>query len=162
MTYSNMGLGQQIADFFAGPGRGQFGVDNVIWNRRIHSGRGWGAYRGASPHTDHPHIDFYKNGTPYVPHDGPAILHQGERVMSREQNLAYTSREVRGYSSREFSGAGSGSGGFDYQRLAVALAARPARTGPVMNVENQHVHSGVDMDLVLRQAAFHERQGHFG
>ncbi len=120
MTYSNMALGQSIADFFAGPGRRQFGVDNVIWNRRIHSGRGWGAYRGVSPHTDHPHIDFYKTGTPYVPHDGPAILHRGERVMSREQNMAYTR-------SREFSGSGLGPGGLTVVVQAPLSAASTDR-----------------------------------
>ncbi len=30
-----------------------------------------------------------------------------------------------------------------------------------MNVENQYVNSGVDLDLALRQAEFRERMGSF-
>jgi murein DD-endopeptidase MepM/ murein hydrolase activator NlpD len=59
---SNVSRGNEIANYFAGPGRGKFGVDNVIWNRRIHNQRGWHGYNGVSPHTDHVHVDFFKNG----------------------------------------------------------------------------------------------------
>lgn len=61
---SNVALGNEIAGYFAGSGRGKFGVDNVIWRRRIHNaGRGgWGSYRGVNPHYDHVHVDFYKRG----------------------------------------------------------------------------------------------------
>lgn len=64
MTGRNMALGQQVANAFYAQ-RGAFGVDNIIWNRRItNAGRGWqwGPYNGANPHTDHPHIDFYAQG----------------------------------------------------------------------------------------------------
>jgi TP901 family phage tail tape measure protein len=47
---------------------------------------------------------WYEDGTAYVPHTGPAYLHQGEAVLTREQGAAYRT----GLASREFSG---GSGG---------------------------------------------------
>jgi murein DD-endopeptidase MepM/ murein hydrolase activator NlpD len=62
---SNVSRGNEIAGYFAGAGRGTFNVDNVIWNRRItNAGRGWnwGSYSGVSPHTDHVHVDFHKDG----------------------------------------------------------------------------------------------------
>jgi hypothetical protein len=53
----------RIADYFAGPGYRPFAVDNVIHDHRIYNaGRGWHAYHGASPHTDHVHIDFHDQG----------------------------------------------------------------------------------------------------
>ncbi len=64
MTYGNMALGQRIADFFIA-NRGAYGVDNVIFNRRIaNARRNWqyGRYTGQNPHLDHPHIDFYRDG----------------------------------------------------------------------------------------------------
>lgn len=64
MTYSNMGLGQRIANYFV-RNKGKFGVDNVIFNRRIHNARGWHGYSGVNPHTDHPHIDFFRDGGIY-------------------------------------------------------------------------------------------------
>ena len=109
MTYANMGLGQSIANYFAGPGRGPFGVDNVIWNRRIHSGGGWGPYYGASPHTDHPHIDFYKTGTDFVERTGPAIIHRGEAVLTAEENAVRLSGRPLDLSDRTI------------DRLAVAM-----------------------------------------
>jgi len=54
----------------------------------------------APGHYNHAHIASYKTGTPFVPQDGLAYLHQGERVVPREQNMR----------SREFSGS-SGWGG---------------------------------------------------
>jgi hypothetical protein len=45
-------------------------VTYVIWNRRIYdtrSGKGWTAYQGPSPHTDHVHISFFPG-----PGDGSA------------------------------------------------------------------------------------------
>lgn len=61
MTMSNMALGQRIANYFQA-NRQSYGVDNIIWNRQINSGRGWNRYNGVNPHRDHPHIDFYNNG----------------------------------------------------------------------------------------------------
>ncbi len=62
--------------------------------------------------------------------------------------------------SREFSGA-SRAPALDVRQLAAAIAAQTGRTAPVMTVERQYVNSGVDLDLVLRQAAFRERMGSF-
>lgn len=57
MTYN----GGAIAKFFAGPGRKLFGVNNVIWQRRIHNAQGWHPYRGI-PHMNHVHVDFFGKG----------------------------------------------------------------------------------------------------
>lgn len=52
-------LADRITNYFAGAGYDLFKVDNVIHNRRIYNlGRGWHAYSGVSPHTDHVHVDF--------------------------------------------------------------------------------------------------------
>ena len=66
----------------------------------------------APGHYNHLHVASYKTGTPYVPKDGYAYLHQGERVVPKEQNLR----------SREFSGVGGrrGVGG----SVNVAVQAR--------------------------------------
>lgn len=40
---------------------GRLGITYVIWNRRIYdvrNGKGWQAYSGPSPHTDHVHVSF--------------------------------------------------------------------------------------------------------
>lgn len=44
---------------------GRLGIDNVIWNRRIWSVAHprWRPYSGASPHTDHIHIEFTRTGS---------------------------------------------------------------------------------------------------
>lgn len=53
----------EVADYFAGPGYGPFGVVNVIHNHRIYNtGRGWHDYTGEDPHTSHVHIDFKASG----------------------------------------------------------------------------------------------------
>jgi hypothetical protein len=65
----------------------------------------------APGHYNHLHVASYKTGTPYVPKDGYAYLHQGERVVPKEQNLR----------SREFSGGGRGGVSIDYDRLAKAV-----------------------------------------
>jgi hypothetical protein len=36
-------------------------------------------------------VPKYAGGTPYVPRTGPAILHEGERVLTKEQNQSYQS-----------------------------------------------------------------------
>ncbi len=63
MTYRNTALGDRVAQYFLA-NRGAFGVDNVIWNRRIwnRGAPGGKRYRGVNPHTDHPHIDFFAQG----------------------------------------------------------------------------------------------------
>ena len=35
----------------------------------------------------------YKHGTSYVPKDGPALLHKGEIVVSKESNMEHTPEE---------------------------------------------------------------------
>lgn len=67
MTYGDKALGQRIYDYFAGPGYGPFGVDNVIFNRRIfNAGRGDHDYGDhGNPtlnHEDHVHVDFHEAG----------------------------------------------------------------------------------------------------
>lgn len=42
-------------------------IQQIIWNRRIwRSGRGWRAYSGASPHTDHVHVEQNRTGAAAV------------------------------------------------------------------------------------------------
>ncbi len=105
-------------------------------------------------HRNHVHAAVYDQGGPLYP--GLTMAYNGtgktEWVSrSREQNMAYTrSREVGGF----------GPGGLTVV-VQAAPSPQPARTGPVMNVERQYVNSGVDLELVLRQAAFRERMGAF-
>jgi len=44
----------------------RFGISYIIWNRKIWSvyatSRGWAAYKGAVPHTDHVHFSFSWDG----------------------------------------------------------------------------------------------------
>jgi TP901 family phage tail tape measure protein len=49
----------------------------------------------------------YETGTEFVPETGPAVLHKGEAVLTREQGEAYRA----GLRSREVSGGWSGGGG---------------------------------------------------
>jgi len=37
-----------------------------------------------------------------------------------------------------------------------------ARTAPLQHVEHQHINTGADLELVLRQIEFRERAGHLG
>lgn len=77
-------LGQQIADYFAGPGAKPFGVANVIWRQEIaNEGKGWKFIgmedRGSKTenHFDHVHIDFTDGGgtsTTTPPAPGSAVI----------------------------------------------------------------------------------------
>jgi hypothetical protein len=49
----------------------------------------------------------YATGTDFVPETGPAVLHKGEAVLTREQGEAYRA----GLRSREVPGAVAGGGG---------------------------------------------------
>jgi hypothetical protein len=49
----------------------------------------------------------YETGTDFVPETGPAVLHKGEAVLTREQGEAYRA----GLRSREVAGVGSNGGG---------------------------------------------------
>jgi hypothetical protein len=49
----------------------------------------------------------YETGTDFVPETGPAVLHKGEAVLTREQGEAYRA----GLRSREVPGAVAGGGG---------------------------------------------------
>jgi hypothetical protein len=53
-------------------------------------------------HRDHVHVDTYRTGTPYVPRDGLAYLHEGEAVVPKWINSR----------AREFAGGASSGGGF--------------------------------------------------
>lgn len=53
--------GQQIANW-ATQNAARLSITYVIWSRHIWDSRnnkGWSAYTGVSPHTDHVHISFY-------------------------------------------------------------------------------------------------------
>jgi hypothetical protein len=65
--------GQQVANW-ATQNAGRLSITYVIWNRQYYDtrdGKGWVAYKGVSPHTDHVHISFYptaqSGGGPAVP-----------------------------------------------------------------------------------------------
>lgn len=55
----NSGKGDMIAAWALANAQ-RLGVKYVIWNRRYNGldGKGWVAYTGTSPHTDHVHISF--------------------------------------------------------------------------------------------------------
>ena len=42
----------------------------------------------------------YKHGTSYVPKDGPALLHKGETVVSKEKNMAEHTPEEKAHFAR--------------------------------------------------------------
>ncbi len=133
MVYSNKALGDRIAGYFASPeGRTRFGVDNVIWNRMItNAGRGWqwGYYDGVSPHTDHPHIDFYDRGGPLYPGSTLAVNKSGktetvftnENMVSMTRNLARIAQTL--LVGIETTGGGNGDGALFGGDLV--LQARP-------------------------------------
>ena len=76
MTYSNMGLGDQIARYFRGPGRRRFNVENVIWR--------------APMHYDHVHIDtFDKGGLARGVGRLPKNDIRPERVLDNRQTVAF-------------------------------------------------------------------------
>ena len=97
--------GNTIANWFVANPKA-FGTKYVIYYDRINSGGGWGPYGhpggGRSDtlqHRDHVHVSFYKNGTPYVPKDQLAYLHQGERVIPAEQNRTWQTQPTMPISS---------------------------------------------------------------
>lgn len=58
MTYKNKKQGNALAQDVLKNYK-QWNVKYVIWNRYIWSpGKGWRAYHGPSPHTDHVHVSF--------------------------------------------------------------------------------------------------------
>ncbi|MBD3782537.1 MAG: peptidoglycan-binding protein [Micrococcales bacterium] len=71
---ANLALGNAVTRWLAAPdaqGRPgamarRFGINYIIWNRQIWKAwapeRGWGAYTGSSPHTDHIHLSFTWDG----------------------------------------------------------------------------------------------------
>lgn len=64
MTMTDMTKGGRVAEY-ALVNAGRWGVTYVIWNKRIWDSRdnkGWVAYFGSSPHTDHVHISFKPEG----------------------------------------------------------------------------------------------------
>lgn len=84
--------GNAVANWFVANPKA-FGTKYVIWRDQINSGGGWGPYHNATgsnndtlQHRDHVHVSFYKQGTSFVPEDGLAYLHRGERVVPAAQN----------------------------------------------------------------------------
>jgi hypothetical protein len=68
--------GQAVADW-AVANYQRLAITYVIWARRIwdhRNGRGWEAYRGSSPHTDHVHISFHPTPGP----GGPIVEAPGD------------------------------------------------------------------------------------
>lgn len=63
MSYTNMAQGTSLANHLVANYK-QLNVTYVIWNRRIwEPHRGWYAYTGRNPHTDHVHVSFTPTGT---------------------------------------------------------------------------------------------------
>lgn len=76
----------------------QLGVQRIIWNRKqtdVRSGMGtWRAYGGASPHTDHLHIELCWSSA----RDNPLTETYVKQVLSEgEDDLPYTEAQLRGF-----------------------------------------------------------------
>lgn len=74
----------------------ELGVQRIIWNRRqtdVPHGMGnWRAYGGASPHTDHLHIELCWQAA----RDDPLTVEYVKRVLGGEEDdLPYTEEELK-------------------------------------------------------------------
>jgi murein DD-endopeptidase MepM/ murein hydrolase activator NlpD len=134
-----MGAKQAVADYFAtGAGHRRFNIENTIYNRRIHNARGWHAYTGSSPHTDHVHIDTYDRGG--MARGRGALMKntlRPERVLSPGQTESF-------------------------DRLVATLESRGnvGAAGPFIN--HAIIRETVDLDRYERQRAFRERMTNVG
>jgi hypothetical protein len=114
MTGSNAIAQRIISMFMDLPGKKYW-----IWNRQIATASGgWQPrpYSGPSPHTDHVHLSFYKQGAWKLLEDQLGYLHKGEMVVP-----AGPAERLR---------QGSGGGGVDEDRLARKIAAELAKVIP--------------------------------
>jgi len=88
------GLGDQLFQLFI-RNAVELGLDHVIWNRQIWSTARGGprAYTGVSPHTDHVHVAFTRDGSQRINFPRTlldiAILRTGMEDLARaNQNIA--------------------------------------------------------------------------
>jgi len=80
----------------------RFGISYMIWNKRIWgqwSSKGWVAYKGSSPHTDHVHFSFGWDGamkrTSWWTGKATTVADQGPcRVYAGQLAPLYTSRRT--------------------------------------------------------------------
>ena len=75
--------GQAVANY-AQANAARLSITYIIWNRHIwdsRDGKGWVAYNGTSPHTDHVHISFFP-----TPGDGSAPVDsvQGDGASTQD------------------------------------------------------------------------------
>jgi hypothetical protein len=121
-----MGAKQNIADYFAtGPGHRMFGIENTIYNRRIHNQRGWHAYNGSSPHTDHVHIDQYDRGGQLYPGSTLSINNTGKtETVFTNDNMVTLGRDLQKAAST---------------LRALVDPAKPGGVGAPALVENLHI-----------------------
>lgn len=76
--------GQAVADYAVANAK-RLSITYVIWNRHIwdiRNNRGWEAYHGTSPHTDHVHISFYP--TPQGDGGAPVDTITGQPVTAQQ------------------------------------------------------------------------------
>ena len=71
---------EQVAKDIMTPGKYYSDPIDVVTNNLKNLGKVWETFTGAR-------LPGFRSGIDYVPQTGPAMLHQGERVISKEDNV---------------------------------------------------------------------------
>ncbi|GAB3349934.1 phage tail tape measure protein [Modestobacter lapidis] len=149
---SNLRIGWDIANFFNGPGRRQFGVDNVIWQQSI-AGRGGGAFKRmpdrGSPtqnHMDHPHIDFLARGGLLNPHvrdmGGPLLPGYTFNGTGSPETVVPNGRAADSFDVWQRSNSGAVASVTDARSYPVTVVAPPDVNAMIRAVQdNQHTQN---------------------
>ncbi|GEM_PF-7031412 len=82
---------QQIQEFVGSAEASPFSGTSSDDSSSVDFGTGWGTWSDGSSADEASgssadELPEYATGTPYVPHTGPAIIHQGERIIPAAQN----------------------------------------------------------------------------